>query len=283
MLGTHATTLRFVLAFNQSLFNAGDLSEFTLEQVLPPSNYFTRLSVEQFSSLKDKFFKKIKYLSVMDWIALQSRNVENIKGLSLQFISQGADDIMMSDFAGGGKITFLQQHFKDEVSSYLYKANLARETLSLRPKAKRNDEIVWDDALMVAYPSTSSSVGNVLSIDEATRKLNDALVAIEAYALGDDYTKSWASHFVNARNALEGRKVETSEYANFSDISMHLSRDAEKLLQASSKSWVFGGMGSWNDGIGGSNYQKVTDTLFDIIHDCYMSVCAHSFEKSVAR
>ena len=102
MRGSHVTSIRFILAFNQSLYNNEDLSEFMLAQVIPSSNYFTRLSIEQFPSLKDKFFKKTKYLSVMDWIAIQSEHIKSVRGLSLQYVARGNEDVMMSGFAGGG-------------------------------------------------------------------------------------------------------------------------------------------------------------------------------------
>ena len=189
----------------------------------------------------------------------------------------------MSGFAGGGKVTCIQQHFEGDITFYIYKANLARETKSLRPLDERNHKIVWDDAFMIAHFPKSVIFEKVLSIAQASTQLNAALIAIEEYALSDDYKKSWASHFVAARDILARPKGEVLDNPLFDDVSRHLSFDANRLLQASSRAWVFGGMGSWNDGFGEGDYQEVTDNLFNTVHKCYVAVCAHSLERAISR
>jgi hypothetical protein len=62
-----------------------------------------------------------------------------------------------------------------------------------------------------------------------------------------------------------------------------LEREAEQMLAASQASWVFGGMGSWNDmGFDGNEqvaYERVSDTLFSLLNEC---ICAATNSTAVS-
>ena len=113
-------------------------------------------------------------------------------------------------------------------------------------------------------------------IGDVARELRDALVAIEAVARADPWKKSFAEVFADARAVLDGAApTDLGLGLDFVDYTA-LEADARKLLAASAAAWVFGGMGSWNDGTPdpplAERYEATSDALFSALKWAVLAV-----------
>ncbi|MEW4370753.1 hypothetical protein [Paenibacillus kandeliae] len=105
------------------------------------------------------------------------------------------------------------------------------------------------------YPySGSQQAGHAfVPLAEMTSQLRKALeqVATLAEEIGEAF---WKTNFFDpALQLLDGDKTKTAKYAF--ELPPVYSEEAWRLLNAVYKSWVFGGMGSWNDSTPGMAYE----------------------------
>ena len=91
--------------------------------------------------------------------------------------------------------------------------------------------------------------------------LRNALTEIEAFARSNG-ALSWAEHFAKALAILDGSEAPLNEGLK------HSNPAAQRVLQAASAAWCFGGMMSWNDGVVGdeATYDRVSETLYRAIN-----------------
>jgi len=90
------------------------------------------------------------------------------------------------------------------------------------------------------HPPASRSELDVTSAAINLRSaLDDAATFARSMNLYD-----WQQRFMEARSALESRAPSIPYYA---DMLLAPEADVQRLAAASTKAWVFGGMGSWND------------------------------------
>ncbi|MCK5240351.1 MAG: hypothetical protein KAR33_12415 [Candidatus Thorarchaeota archaeon] len=105
------------------------------------------------------------------------------------------------------------------------------------------------------------------SVEVAHERLKTALENIEKFARGHEHTHHWAENFKNSLNTLLDSIPK--EFDEIVPLGI-LDQDARQLIAAAYSSWVFGGMGSWNDlafsGDEQKRYEEVTDSLFSAIH-----------------
>ena len=88
-----------------------------------------------------------------------------------------------------------------------------------------------------------------------------------------EHTEHWAGIFDRSRKILE--EFEPSESDDFIPDGIY-SKEARQLIQAAFASWVFGGMGSWNDlafnGEDGVQYASLSKQLYEAICSSMASV-----------
>lgn len=111
------------------------------------------------------------------------------------------------------------------------------------------------------------------SLDQASARLREALVAIEAYARDESYD-NFADIFLDAIAALD---KDVSDVTPDWPDAKYTGIDARQLmvLTALGAASVFGGMGSWNDLGGGEKYDAVSEALYRALNDCTVAL-AHS-------
>ena len=98
-------------------------------------------------------------------------------------------------------------------------------------------------------------------LDRVEQDLAAALVAIAAFArrIGSHF----ASFFTEALAIIE-RRTPPERFDLVPGLPDFLSPQAERILGACRRAWVFGGMGAWNDGAyDGGEGDRLTDDLFD--------------------
>jgi hypothetical protein len=104
------------------------------------------------------------------------------------------------------------------------------------------DKKIWLSAyILIGEAESARSVDT--KIKGAAMDLRDALLSIEAVARQMPGAP-FADVFVAARETLEGKELPYPlEFLHFAQMKP----EAERLLKAAGRAWVFGAMGSWND------------------------------------
>ncbi|TFH09254.1 MAG: hypothetical protein E4H14_04795 [Candidatus Thorarchaeota archaeon] len=101
------------------------------------------------------------------------------------------------------------------------------------------------------------------SVQKAREKLSKSLQDLADFARKFDYARNWVNNFNNALMTLQ--EFEPSMSDEFLPLGMY-SKEARQLIEAAFASWVFGGMGSWNDmNFGETNhakYESLSESLY---------------------
>jgi hypothetical protein len=125
-------------------------------------------------------------------------------------------------------------------------------------RSRKNPDFAWQ----FDFVRVEDGVGpwDAVPVVEQTERLRRALVDIEAFARGIDET-GWADGFRSAIDLLGGAASEELVVGGFGGTGM--GQGATRLLGASLRADVFGGMGSWNDlaPADREKYGRVSDDL----------------------
>lgn len=119
-----------------------------------------------------------------------------------------------------------------------------------------------------AVPTVAARVV-VPNVDDATESLRAAVDDAASLAVRAAGLRGFAAWFREAEALLEDPDP-TAPYNPDMLPNVGYSLPARQLLAASTRAWVFGGMGSWNDGYPESvrvrlNYQRVTRALWQAV------------------
>mgnify|MGYP001157463013 FL=1 len=126
------------------------------------------------------------------------------------------------------------------------------------------DRKIWLSAyVLIGEAESAQSVDT--NIKGAAMDLRDALLTIEAVARQMSGAP-FADVFVAARETLEGKDLPYPlEFLHFAQMKP----EAERLLKAAGRAWVFGAMGSWNDLVPEPalkpRYEAASKTLFSAL------------------
>lgn len=174
-----------------------------------------------------------------------------------------AKDHQLAGFVGGGGDWLIEAVY-DTYSDYW--DNRWEVTDQDEPDRK-----IWG----VNYARTGmkqSTIDLQFDLSATKDKLDKTLTEIAAFAFAQDLT-NWGELFENAKALLHDNKLpDTDHLVPTSPFSV----TARQLLLAASASWVFGGMGSWND-VGFSSdkeyakYDKLSEQLHDGINEAIMA------------
>jgi hypothetical protein len=123
------------------------------------------------------------------------------------------------------------------------------------------DKKMWLSAYVLIGEAASAEKVDT-DIKAASVDLRDALRNIEAVARAMPGTP-FADIFVAARESIEGKDLPYPlELLQFAQMKP----EAERLLKAAGRAWVFGAMGSWNDVVPEAplkaRYESASETLF---------------------
>lgn len=105
------------------------------------------------------------------------------------------------------------------------------------------DQKIWLSAYVLIAEALAEKID--VSLSAAAIDLRDALHVVEGVAR-EMPGAPFADVFVGARDELDGRAKELPYPLNFLRYA-ELRPEAERLLKAAGRGWVFGAMGSWND------------------------------------
>ena len=121
----------------------------------------------------------------------------------------------------------------------------------------------WKVYYLIVARDWEQFAGSYLSLRGARRRLSNALINVEAFAR-EQRENYWAESFRKALETLDAPyPLEGSDFVPRGCFSL----EAEQLFAAGLRSWVFGGMGSWNDlcfgGKTEEQYVQFSNELYD--------------------
>jgi hypothetical protein len=146
---------------------------------------------------------------------------------------------------------------------------------------KPSDDLVWD-VVYESVPLTALSL-ELPTVPDMVPSLRSALEDARDIAVGD-HLDQFKRNFVEAIQFLDGQLPATSgPWDLLPDVGFSV--QARKLLAASTRAWVFGGMGWWNDIVFDSSDQQarfdvVTRRLWQTVLQGLGSA-ANSFDKNI--
>ena len=233
-----------------------------------------------FVTLDKTFFGKVKEQEVAkspdDWFSLlKSRRALGIRLARAPQDNPGISDRMSAGFVGGGGTWTMEVLLPKQKSNFWS----ARWEVW---NQKAPDRRIW----RVAYGRVSEATTRAAATADlvgASRELQQSLQEIREFSAKhglDGFTKC----FDDALDTLasEGK----NRHGYHQDLAPRgiLSEEAAMVLDASQPSWVFGGMGSWNDmGFDGDEqqrYDRVSERLFQAVNSAIETASTSSFKAS---
>ena len=197
-----------------------------------------------------------------EWIhELPIREVDGIRLVFSPRNDPNISDRMSAGFVGGGHV-WTMEVIRDDGQSEFWSADWS--VWNQKAPKKR----IW----RVSYrlDSTQASAphsGRNLAVVRTT--LRESLAEIRDFS--ERHTEgAFTKDFSEALLALEDPAADIGYHQDMA-LPGQLSDDAQSLLKASMRTWVFGGMGSWNDMSFDqpvqTEYENVSDRLFGVVHE----------------
>jgi len=197
-----------------------------------------------------------------EWIHdLPIREVDGIRLIFGPRNDENISDRMSAGFVGGGRIWTMEVRRDDGQSEFWSSDwNVWNQKA---PKRK-----IWRVAYCLDYTKPSEPhIGRNLAV--VRKALRESLTEIQDFSI--HHTQgAFTKNFSEALAALDDPLADAVYHEDIA-LPGQLNEDAESLLKASMRAWVFGGMGSWND-MGfdqpiQTEYENVSDRLFDVVHE----------------
>lgn len=193
-----------------------------------------------------------------DGIAEWLRFVKDTGGSRLSLVSgaprpSAPPDPVAASFANGGRWALID----DAPAPRLWQSQWAVHDRN------RTDQRIW--AVQLTGSPLSQAWLPQPASSSARDDLRAALDGIRGFAEGDVDIADWAAWFTEALHLLDAPEPVIPYHPDLAPEG--LPPESRQLLAAAVKSWVFGGMGSWNDiafsdTARGAEYDQRTDDLY---------------------
>lgn len=170
----------------------------------------------------------------------------------------GLPDHITVAFVGGGSQWFIEVIY--------------REVSDLYSSGHQGTSQPWKTQFIRMKRGLESFEDSSTSVDEARNRLDRVLENLVSFSSKFEYTQHWAENFRRSKQTLT--EYEPSESDDFIPYGLY-SRQARQLLETAFRSWVFGGMGSWNDlgfnAVDQDKYHKLSEELYEAICSAIVS------------
>ncbi|MFD1175936.1 hypothetical protein ACFQ3W_06395 [Paenibacillus puldeungensis] len=192
---------------------------------------------------------------------LQDLKNRDCKGVMILNNSKSKDERITSAFVGGGRKWSLICLFDNTKELWLPSWELENKP----PNTK------WQITYNLLDPDLDINLENDhVNLDELSDRLKNALSNISQLAEDIDEEFWKESFFDKALQIVEGKLVKENQLPDI------YSDQAQRIINAVYSSWVFGGMGSWNDSPPYSaqlhgkekEFSLFSDTLYETMMDC---------------
>jgi hypothetical protein len=181
-------------------------------------------------------------------------------GPSRRTDATGVADRMLAGFIGGGGRWLVQANRPSGSDAWE-----ARWTVGDRQRA---DQRIWQVTYGRIAKNRPSEAAEPIDLQALRNELRDALERIKAFA-SKQGLDNFAACFANGLEDLAAISPVHAFHKEFANPSL-LPLEAIQLLSAAQSSWVFGGMGSWNDlGFDGEDqatYEALSEALYGTVN-----------------
>ena len=165
-------------------------------------------------------------------------------------------DHISAAFVGGGSRWFIEVQFEER--SDLYLSDWVPPIDSGMDTRKTHYVRVEQDTNHLEEMS--------LSVADSREYLQSILEELSKFAGEFEHSKHWASNFESSLATLREFEPQVADEFLPADI---YSKEAHQLIMGAFGSWVFGGMGSWNDmafnGTDQERYESLSEKLYSTI------------------
>ncbi|MFY0631210.1 MAG: hypothetical protein JXR05_12570 [Flavobacteriaceae bacterium] len=256
MTGELAQIINLITQYNSGIIESDLYKENSTYQYCNTLNFLY---------FKKKFFAGHKEVivasSIQEWF--QYLKKENVNKLLLVFRSDNSklSDHKTAGFIGGGGNWFIEAE-KLEFSDFW------QSKWEVNPnKEDEEDYRVWNVTYGLTIPNQKHFEHFKYDITNQKDKLRNTLLKISNFATSNENTTGWEKTFNNAIETLENKNP---SFDYHKDLIPEGSLPIEnlQLLIAATKSFVFGGMGSWND-IGWFENEDLTKKYDEISAELY--------------
>lgn len=266
MTGDLAQLITLVTHFNSRQYKV---------DLLKHNSNFKFCNKLSFISLKKRFLLGLKETIVAkapeEWFEYLLANGVTKLNIMHQSDNSQAADYKLASFVGGGGSWFIEA--KKSSTSDIWQSRW-----NTKPESERriDDKKIWN----IDYGRVAADRPHVVfeqtDIDTQKEKLRDALLQISAFAKSFEYTKFWAeNYFDKAIKALTSENpIEDYNNKDLVPISV-TNNDSLQLLMAACRSFVFGGMGSWNDFTfddksSDDKYEELSERLYSTMNESFV-------------
>ncbi|MHA1635266.1 MAG: hypothetical protein ACTSW8_06595 [Candidatus Thorarchaeota archaeon] len=246
-------TVALVTYGNVFLRNQG--REFDIDKLVNDNCYkfdFMELPVEEIAGAT-----KILSSDAYKWFGyLKGQGAKKLKLFYKTSSHSDLPDHISTAFVGGGSQWIIEAQFETTSDLYLTEWYPTNEMGLDRQKI----HCVRFSRDLIHLEDTSPSV------DKSRERLSNMLQELAEFTGKFDYSKHWVDNFNNALTTLQ--EFEPSLSDEFLPAGIY-SKDAHRLIQGAFSSWVFGGMGSFNDlsfsGADQELYESLSKNLYSIL------------------
>ena len=251
-------------------------------QIFPNNSTFKFCHRIEFVSLQRILMGQTKEKVVSqtpdDWFKYLKNN--GAKKIRLNRVPQNDpkfSDRMTAGLVGGGGTWSIEvQYLNDKCETWIARWEVWND------KAPENK--IW----RVVYGCMSkgkTEKANPVDLVYLKKDFSQALEEIHAFSSEHDYCEGFTHCFSDALDTIKTNGKNRHGYHADLSPPKYLSLEAETLLDACQKSWVFGGMGSWNDmGFQGKDqkeYERVSNQLFEVVNKAIIAGANDQKSKAV--
>lgn len=187
----------------------------------------------------------------------------------------GVTDRMLVGFVGGGGRWLIQAN-KPGTSDYWE----ARWTVGDQQRA---DHRIWQVTYGRIARSRPREAAEQVDLGVIRERFRSVLVEIRAFAVKQDLG-GFANCFANGLEDLDSESPANGFHKELLNASL-LPVSAIQLLSAAQSSWVFGGMGSWNDlvfdGQDQEIYERLSEELYIVVNQAIVAATNSSVDDPV--
>lgn len=220
-------------SYGNEYLETGKLNDF-----YPQNSTFQHCNSVDFKEMKKKYFfsKKVEMICAenpIEWFELLKN--KGCKKLRLFYQSEKEDDHKLAGFVGGGGNYFIECVYSNYSDFWISNWN--------------HDENLEDKPWKVTYVKAVSKQptrNQQFDLTKIRAELKHILEQITEFAFKET-SENWGEIFSKSKNTLESDNPENGFYHNDLILQGNYELENRQLLMSASKSFVFGGMGSWND------------------------------------
>ena len=236
----------------------------------------------KFVSFKKKFFGGYKEIEIArstnNWFQyLQNDKVESLLLVFRPDNSMDSDH-KLAGMVGGGGNWFIEAKHSDF-------SDFWQPKWEVKPNKKDDDNRIWNITYGLTIPKQKHFNHPKYDLKTQREKLYKTLTEIADFAASNENTSGWEKTFNNAKSALEDISP-SIEYHKDLIPADSLPLENLQLLIGASKSFVFGGMGSWND-IGWfkdeeltKKYDEVSAELYQVMNESIIAAINENKKKA---